>query len=146
MKNIKFNFACSKNSKASLIKKVFFGFISLLLIIDIILLPFVTEPFVFENGISEEYVFGVIIGLIVWSCFVFLNHADLKKIAILSFENTILFAKTYPEKSKERYYCQLDFFLKVVTAALIIVILFGLFSIVDQYDLMLKNFYIFLTN
>ena len=146
MKNIKFNRAYSSNYKAGLIKKIIFGFISLVLLIDIILLPFVTEPFVFENGISEEYVAGVIIVLIVWSCFVFLNHADLKKITILSFENTILFAKTYSEKSKERYYCQLGLFLKVVTSALAVLILLGLFSIVDQYNLFLKNFHIFLAS
>lgn len=130
-------------TKSIFVKKIIFGLISLILIIDVIFLPFVTEPFVFVNGINEEYIFGAIIIFIVWTCFIFLNHVNLEKMSILSFEKTILFAKAYPEKSKKQYYYQLDFFLKAVTLILMALILFGLFSILDQYNLILKNFHIF---
>lgn len=127
------------------IKKIFFSIISCFLTIDILLIPFVTEPFIFKDGIFEEYILGAIMAILVWSYFLWLNFADLSKTAMHRFENSVPFPKLYSDEEKRRYYIHLTFAMKLITAALCILILLGIFSLVIQYELLLINFRTFLS-
>ena len=86
-----------KNKNARFIKKIFFGIISFFFMLDIFLVPFVTEPFIFKDGISEKYILGVMMAILIWSYFLWLNFVDLSKTTIHRFENSILFSKLYSD-------------------------------------------------
>ena len=133
-----------KNKNARFIKKIFFGIISFFLVLDIFLVPFVTEPFIFKDGISEKYILGVMMAILIWSYFLWLNFVDLSKTTIHRFENSILFSKLYSDEEKRRYYIHLVFSMRIITIALSILILLGGFSLVIQHELLLINFRTFL--
>ena len=112
--------------------------------LDIFLVPFVTEPFIFKDGISEKYILGVMMAILIWSYFLWLNFVDLSKTTIHRFENSILFSKLYSDEEKRRYYIHLVFSMRIITIALSILILLGVFSLVIQHELLLINFRTFL--
>jgi hypothetical protein len=128
---------------SSSLKKLY-GIISFFLVLDIFLVPFITEPFVFKDGIFEEYILGTIITILVWSYFLWLNFVDLSKTAIHRFENSIPFSKIYSNEDKRRYYIHLVFAMRIITVALSILILLGVFSVIIQHELLLINFRTFL--
>jgi hypothetical protein len=130
--------------KLSFSLKKLYGIISFFLVLDIFLVPFITEPFVFKDGIFEEYILGTIIAILVWSYFLWLNFVDLSKAAIHRFENSIPFSKIYSNEDKRRYYIHLVFAMRLITVVLSILILLGIFSVVIQYELLLINFRTFL--
>ena len=133
-----------KNKNARFIKKIFFGIISFFFMLDIFLVPFVTEPFIFKDGISEKYILGVMMAILIWSYFLWLNFVDLSKTTIHRFENSVLFSKLYSDEEKRRYYIHLVFSMRIITIALSILILLGVFSLVIQHELLLINFRTFL--
>lgn len=113
-----------------MIKKIIFGIASMFLILDWLLIPFTTEPFVFQDGVDKKYVFGFLITATVWIYLVWLNFTDLHKIDYLS----PIFSK-----SKESYYFHLQTSLRLITAIVIIIIFFGFYSAIEQSDLLLQN-------
>jgi len=127
--------------KIFLLKKIVFVVISISLLFDCLFLPFVTEPFSFQVWFSEEYIFGVIFALLVWSYFVWLNFSNLRKIKFLCFENTAVFTSSHPNKTylKKYYYFHLKMGISLVTIFFSGLILLGVFSLVDQYDMALRN-------
>ena len=131
-------------NKMALAERLFFISISSFLIFDILFLPFVTEPFIFENGVKDSYVFGSIIAVAVWIYLVWLNTTDISQISFLRFENTIFFGKIYSSAEKRRYYFHIKIVLMVITIALSAFILLGTFSIIEQHTLFFRNFSIFL--
>ncbi len=125
-----------KKNKVTSVKKLVFKAISFFLIFDVLLIPFVTEPFI---GITENYLLGVILVLLCWRYFVWLIYADLKRIKFFRFENSVPFSETYSSNDKRDYYFHLNLVIKLVAILLSALIIFGFFSIISQFDLFLNN-------
>jgi hypothetical protein len=112
------------------IKQIIFVITSLLLIFDFLLVPFVTEPFLFKNGIDEQYFFLCIFAIASWSYITWLNFSEMEKIKYLS---------PFFCEDKTRYYFHLRIALKLITTSMIILILLGFYSVIIQCDLAWKN-------
>lgn len=130
------------NLKTIRVKKIIFITLSFFLILDCLFLPFVTAPFVFEEGIKEEYILGIVIVIAFWSHLVWINLKDIKEVKYLSYKNVLIDFSN----NQNSYYFHLKMALRIVTLFVSGLILLGLFLIVDQYNLFLKNFHIFLAS
>lgn len=122
--------------KQKMIKQIIFGITSLLLIFDCFLVPFVTEPFLFKDGVYEQYVFVCIFAIASWSYITWLNFSELEKIKYL-----------FPFFSEHKcsYYFHLKIALKAVTTIMIILILLGFYSVVSQHSIAWQNMLKFFT-
>lgn len=132
-----------QRSKNYSVKKLIFWTTSLLLIMDIIFLPFVTKPFVFEGGITENYFFGSLLVAMIWCYIIWINFVDHKKAKIFDYKSSVFLGDS-SSSEKGDYYFHLKLAVHLVTIALIALIILGFFSVLSQMDLLSKNLSLFL--
>ena len=128
-----------RNNKIVKIKKIILLIISVFLIFDCFFLAFITEPFIFDEGVNGDYVVGVIMFVSFYTHLVWINSKDIKKIEYLSYKNLVVNFGN----NKNSYYFHLKMGRFLVTVFVSFLIVFGAFVIIVQHELLIKNLHIF---
>ncbi len=118
-----------------MVKKVFFIFSSMALLVDCLLLPFLTEPFVFNQGINKEYVFGVIIVVLVWVGFIRISFVGVKNVKLWKPDGIFISS----QRDIDSYYFHLRNSFLIAIVVITGFIFFSLFVIVSQMEIIEKN-------